>query len=101
MVPGHVVVTRDGRTRYVGSRATGKALEQVSGGGDHGLTVHCFCRRRPIQTATGEVPTAAAPSRLATATADDLRGGVHHLATGSSPTPPAGTASDLVVGSVA
>lgn len=42
--PGHVVVTVDGRTRYAGERMTGKALEQLFGGVDHGLTVHGFCR---------------------------------------------------------
>ena len=44
VVPGHVVVTVDGRTRYAGERTTSEALEQVFGGVDHGLTVHGFCR---------------------------------------------------------
>jgi hypothetical protein len=43
-VPGHVVVTRRGETRYAGSRLTELALEQVAFGIDHGLMVHAFCR---------------------------------------------------------
>lgn len=43
VIPGHVVVTRDGRTIYGGSALVGKALEQVFDGVDHGLTVHAFC----------------------------------------------------------
>jgi hypothetical protein len=44
ILPGHVVVTIDGRPRYAGERMVGKALEQVFEGADHGLTVHAFCR---------------------------------------------------------
>jgi len=43
-VPGHVVITQNGVTRYAGPRMTGLALEQVFGDADHGLTVHAFCR---------------------------------------------------------
>lgn len=42
--PGHVVVTVDGAARYAGERMVGKALGQVFGGEDHGLTIHGFCR---------------------------------------------------------
>ena len=44
LVPGHVVVTVDGATRYAGEHLTGLALEQLFGDADHGLTVHGFCR---------------------------------------------------------
>ena len=44
VAPGHVVVTRDGTTRYAGPVVTGHALEQIFEGVDHGLTVHAFCR---------------------------------------------------------
>lgn len=43
-LPGHVVVTIDGRTRYAGPRVAARALEQVFGGVDHGMIVHAFCR---------------------------------------------------------
>lgn len=44
VLPGHVVVTVDGEPRYAGERMVGKALDQVFGGVDHGLSVHGFCR---------------------------------------------------------
>lgn len=44
VIPGHVVVTRNGHTIYGGARLTGMALEQIFDGTDHGLTVHGFCR---------------------------------------------------------
>lgn len=43
-IPGHVVVTVDGTTRYGGERMVGKALDQLFAGKAHGLTVHAFCR---------------------------------------------------------
>lgn len=43
-VPGHVVVTRDGRTVYGGPRLASQALAQIFEGVDHDLTVHGFCR---------------------------------------------------------
>lgn len=43
-VPGHVVVTVGGATRYGAGRLTGLALEQELSGVDHGLAVHGFCR---------------------------------------------------------
>ena len=42
-LPGHVVVTREGRTVY-STAQVGPALEQLFEGTDHGLTVHAFCR---------------------------------------------------------
>lgn len=43
-IPGHVVITRPGEAPvYVGTRVTGRALEQVVDGVDHGLTIHGFC----------------------------------------------------------
>ena len=42
-LPGHVVVTRNGRTVY-STAQVGPALEQLFEGTDHGLTVHAFCR---------------------------------------------------------
>src|SRR5688500_5950654 len=42
-MPGHVVVTRKGRTVY-STAQVGPALEQLFAGSDHGLTVHAFCR---------------------------------------------------------
>lgn len=44
VLPGHVVVTVDGVTRYAGQRMVGKALDQTFGNKDHGLTVVGFCR---------------------------------------------------------
>lgn len=44
VIPGHVVVTIDGVTRYAGQRMVGKALDQTFGNKDHGLTVVAFCR---------------------------------------------------------
>lgn len=44
VIPGHAVVTIDGRVRYVGEQVTGHALEQLFDGVDHGLVVHGFCR---------------------------------------------------------
>lgn len=46
VLPGHVVVTKDGATApvYGGSRLVGKALEQIFEGKNHNLTVHGFCR---------------------------------------------------------
>lgn len=44
VLPGHVVVTVNGRPRYAGERMVGKALEQIFEGADHGITVHAFCR---------------------------------------------------------
>jgi hypothetical protein len=43
-MPGHVVVTVAGEPRYAGPRMVAKALDQVFGDVDHGLTVHAFCR---------------------------------------------------------
>lgn len=43
-VPGHVVVTRNGRAVYGGPRLVKQALEQVFDGIDHGMTVSAFCR---------------------------------------------------------
>lgn len=43
-VPGHVVVTLGGQTRFSGERMVGKALAQIFDGADHGLTIHGFCR---------------------------------------------------------
>jgi hypothetical protein len=43
-IPGHVVVTRDGRVVYGGPRLVGQALGQVFEGEEHGLDVHAFCR---------------------------------------------------------
>ena len=44
-LPGHVVVTSpNGNPAYGGERMVGKALDQVFGGVDHGLTVAGFCR---------------------------------------------------------
>ncbi len=43
-LPGHVVVTIDGRPRYAGAGMVGKALSQLFEDVDHGLTVHAFCR---------------------------------------------------------
>jgi hypothetical protein len=42
-IPGHVVVTYEGRTVY-SAALVGPALEQLFDGTDHGLTVHAFCR---------------------------------------------------------
>lgn len=44
VIPGHAVVTIDGRARHVGDQITGQALEQLFDGADHGLVVHGFCR---------------------------------------------------------
>lgn len=44
VMPGAVVVTRDGRTIYGGPRLVEQALDQVFNGVDHDLTVHAFCR---------------------------------------------------------
>lgn len=44
VLPGHVVVTVDGKARAGGDRLVGMALEQIFEGVDHGLTVHGFCR---------------------------------------------------------
>lgn len=44
VLPGHVVVTVDGATRYAGERMVGKALGQIFEGVDHELVVHGFCR---------------------------------------------------------
>lgn len=46
VIPGHVVATRDGATApvYGGAKMTARALDQVFGDTDHGLTVHAFCR---------------------------------------------------------
>lgn len=44
VIPGHVVVVRDGEATYGGARLVGKALAQVFDGADHGLTVYAFCR---------------------------------------------------------
>ncbi|CAI9417172.1 hypothetical protein [Nocardioides sp. T2.26MG-1] len=45
-IPGHVVVTLPGEDRptYGGPWLTGRALDQVIGGAEHGLTVWGFCR---------------------------------------------------------
>lgn len=42
-IPGHVVVTRGGRTFIGGDRLVGQALAQIFEGADHDLTVHGFC----------------------------------------------------------
>ena len=44
VIPGHVVVSHQGRTVYGGARLAGMALEQLFDGADHGLVVHGFCR---------------------------------------------------------
>jgi len=45
-MPGHVVVTIDGRVAptYGGSRLVGQALSQIFEGENHNLEVHGFCR---------------------------------------------------------
>ena len=42
--PGHVIVSVDGQARYAGPHLVRLALDQIFGQGDHGLTVHAFCR---------------------------------------------------------
>lgn len=44
VLPGHVVVTKDGETRVAGTRMVSKALGQLFEGADHGLRIHGFCR---------------------------------------------------------
>ncbi len=44
VIPGHVVVTIEGRPRYGGPRMVDKALSQIFEGVEHDLTVHAFCR---------------------------------------------------------
>lgn len=44
VLPGHVVVVIDGDARLGGERMVGKALDQLFGDVDHGLTVVGFCR---------------------------------------------------------
>lgn len=44
VLPGHVVVIVDGVPQYAGQRMVGKALDQIFGDIDHGLTVVGFCR---------------------------------------------------------
>lgn len=43
-IPGHVVITVDGQPRLGGDRLVGKALDQLFGDTNHGLTVVGFCR---------------------------------------------------------
>lgn len=43
-LPGHAIVATGAAPRYVGSGLTGKALDQVFSGADHGLVVYAFCR---------------------------------------------------------
>ncbi|MEI7057532.1 hypothetical protein WBG06_17040 [Nocardioides sp. CCNWLW239] len=43
-VPAHAIVATGATPRYVGPDLTGKALEQVFAGEDHGLVVYAFCR---------------------------------------------------------
>lgn len=42
--PGHVVVTKNGRTWYAGPRMVQQALGQQFADQYHGLTIHGFCR---------------------------------------------------------
>ncbi|MFI5624270.1 hypothetical protein ACIA03_12465 [Nocardioides sp. NPDC051685] len=43
-LPGHAIVATGSDPRYVDAHLTGKALDQVFGGEDHGLVVYAFCR---------------------------------------------------------
>lgn len=41
--PTHAVITIGGVTKYVGQKATDRAIEQAAFGIDHGIKVHAFC----------------------------------------------------------
>ncbi|MGY0389715.1 hypothetical protein ACWZJV_22325 [Nocardioides sp. WG-D5] len=43
-LPGHAIVATGSTPRYVDAHLTGKALDQVFSGDDHGLVVYAFCR---------------------------------------------------------
>ncbi|MEU0313283.1 hypothetical protein [Nocardioides sp. NPDC006273] len=43
-LPSHAIVATGATPRYVDSGLTGKALDQVFEGEDHGLVVYAFCR---------------------------------------------------------
>jgi hypothetical protein len=43
-LPGHAIVATGSAPRYVDAHLTGKALDQVFSGEDHGLVVYAFCR---------------------------------------------------------
>lgn len=43
-LPSHAIVATGAAPRYVDSGLTGKALDQVFSGADHGLVVYAFCR---------------------------------------------------------
>ncbi|MGH3350874.1 MAG: hypothetical protein ACRDPS_09435 [Nocardioides sp.] len=43
-LPGHAIIATGATPRYVGADLTGKALDQVFAGTDHGLVVYAFCR---------------------------------------------------------
>jgi hypothetical protein len=43
-LPGHAIVATGPTPRYVDAELTGKALDQVFTGEDHGLVVYAFCR---------------------------------------------------------
>lgn len=43
-LPGHAIVASGPAPRYVDAHLTGKALDQVFSGEDHGLVVYAFCR---------------------------------------------------------
>ncbi|MFD4325301.1 hypothetical protein ACFWQC_11755 [Nocardioides sp. NPDC058538] len=43
-LPGHAIVATGPAPRYVDAHLTGKALDQVFSGEDHGLVVYAFCR---------------------------------------------------------
>ena len=43
-LPSHAIVATGATPRYVDADLTGKALNQVFAGEDHGLVVYAFCR---------------------------------------------------------
>lgn len=43
-LPAHAIVATGPAPRYVDAHLTGKALDQVFSGEDHGLVVYAFCR---------------------------------------------------------
>ncbi|SDK80681.1 hypothetical protein SAMN05428985_106160 [Nocardioides sp. YR527] len=43
-LPAHAIVATGPAPRYVDANLTGKALDQVFTGEDHGLVVYAFCR---------------------------------------------------------
>ena len=44
VIPGHVVVVKDGQAVYGADRLVGQALGQAFDGEDHGLQIIAFCR---------------------------------------------------------